>query len=209
MSHSRSNSWSYLVSFGMTMLLRHGKSNDDGDPAILNEDGTMSLSRLVRYRGMRILGVTEKDILEILDSNSQRQKRRFETVTMPDGSPGVRAAQGHSGAAAAQISSGLFQEPYGPDHRRWQPVALHGTSRGTVPVILAEGLRPGGARGASSRQDVHMVNAVNQTGETSGVRGNSTAIVRVDVAKMYERGMKMFYSSQGVILSQGDPALTA
>ena len=90
MRHSRSSNWRYLVSFGMTVLLRHGNSGDPDDPVVLDAEASVPVSRILQFRGMQILGPTEQDVLDMLNTPAQLKKQRFGMIRKPDGSVNER-----------------------------------------------------------------------------------------------------------------------
>ena len=137
---------------------------------------------------MQILGATPEHLLDIVTRTTQGPKKRFELINDvgPVEVQRARAAQGHGGRAAAQTDNALMMEEFTPVHSQWTEVGIHGTKRNFVYSILKKGLLPGGERGQEKRKDVHMVAAINETAETSGVRGGSDVFIKVRLRPLVE-----------------------
>lgn len=109
-------------------------------------------------------------------------KKRFE---LRDGM--IRAAQGHS----VPVDLGLA--PAVPP-----PVLYHGTVARFLPVIRAQGLKPG------QRVHVHL-SADEETAALVGARRGRPVVLRVDAAGMAAAGHEFFRAANGVWLTAAVP----
>lgn len=101
----------------------------------------------------------------------------------------IRANQGHT----VEVDLGLAPA-VPPD------VLFHGTAAPTVPLILAEGLRP------MARQDVHL-SADRETAVRVGSRHGRPVVLAVDAAGLAATGHVFRVSANGVWLSGPVPPL--
>ena len=60
---------------------------------------------------MKRLGATSGKLPEVVDRAAAKEKIRFIKVDSPEG-PRIRCTQGHSGAAAKQISNAEYMDEY-------------------------------------------------------------------------------------------------
>ena len=67
-------------------------------------------------------------------------------------------------------------------------IGMHGTRKQHVAQILAKRLKPGGRRGLDHRAHVHLVECIEASGETAGVRGGSDCVVHVDMHLLIQNG---------------------
>ena len=82
-------------------------------------------------------------------------------------------------------------------------ICLHGTKREHVASIMSSGLRPGGKRGIQYRAHIHLVEYAATVGETSGVRGGSDVIVKVNTHALIDAGAIVYKSANAVFLTSG------
>lgn len=95
----------------------------------------------------------------------------------------VRARYGHS----RDVELG-YRPSQPPD------LLFHGTAAGTVPVVLASGLRRQG------RRYVHLSETV-ATARQVGARHGRPAVLRVDAHRMVAEGYPFFHAAQGMWLT--------
>ncbi len=197
-----------LVSFGLSMVLRHGKVPAGVDLQI-NKDGSVALAEIAAMRPFALLHTSVEELKRIVkaEKGDRQNKKRHELCS--DVSPGdegrVRAEGGHSDKIGRQIDWNQALRPAKPGDKGWRSVMLHGTSRTAVPSIDKTGLLVGGAKGASWRSHLHLVQGATWDRKREGVRSGSEVLVSVDVNKAYYAGARFFWSSEneGVLLTAG------
>ena len=110
----------------------------------------------------------------------------------------VRANQGHTdfGEGKRLLSPDLLFQPVLSS--KDAPVAVHGTSLQNYKLILESG----GLK-AMSRTHVHFAQGLPGTGFISGMREKSAVLLYLDVDEGLRRGMKIYKSTNGVILASG------
>lgn len=211
MSHSRSRrdtSRSEFISRKLSKILRHSGLEDGYE---FSRDGFTPLDPIMdALSGRGAPRVTFEMIEKIVDSND---KQRFTLVERPrnyDSYTGegsgksimfIRANQGHSfknpDGTPYLDGSLMFEEITVPF-----PTCVHGTNPKAAEIILKEGLNK------MDRDYIHLaMGMVNEVvdGEKviSGMRHSAKALIRVDVPRAMEAGIKFYKSSNGVILTQG------
>ena len=178
------------LSKSLTWLLRHGACAEN---VSMDTDGTVSISDILnhiqfakfRWPDGRV-GVTRDDIAVAVDTCP---KRRMEFSACGQR---IRATQGHSASLGLSEDAGLTPILDVAD----APLAIHGTTKAAVPLIEAcGGLKP------MSRMHVHFASGLPGTDcVISGMRAASAVIFHLDVAAALTTGLKLFKSSNGVIL---------
>ena len=162
----------------LSYVLRH---RPESVGLTLDDAGWVDVDALLSALAAHGLTLTRADLEDVVATND---KRRFAF----DGSGArIRASQGHSvgvdlGYAAQTPPAALF----------------HGTVERFVPVILAEGLRPG------RRHAVHLSPDV-ATARTVGARRGTPVVLRVDAAAMAADGHPFTRSANGVWLTDAVP----
>lgn len=117
---------------------------------------------------------------------AENDKQRF--TLSPDGQK-IRAAQGHSIA----VDLGLPAVP--------PPAMLfHGTAKGNLDAIFAEGLKPG------RRRQVHL-SATRTVALQVGTRHGSPTILQVQAGQMHADGGVFFQADNGVWLTDHVPSM--
>lgn len=178
------------LSKSLTWLLRHGARAEN---IPMGADGTVSISDIQNHIQFAKfswpdgrIGVTHDDIQICVDTCP---KRRLEFT--PCGQR-LRATQGHSATLGLAEGAGLTPITYAAE----APIAIHGTTKAAVPLIEASGgLKP------MSRVHVHFACGLpGKDGVISGMRADSAVMYHLDVAAALNMGLKLFKSSNGVIL---------
>ncbi|MFI6869336.1 RNA 2'-phosphotransferase [Nocardia sp. NPDC050406] len=142
----------------------------------LDTAGWVPVDALLRQAAAHGKGFTRAQLDLVVERNN---KRRFE---FDDAGTAIRARQGHSipvrlGYAAAEPPAVLY----------------HGTTTRTLPLILAEGLRP------MRRHAVHL-SADTDTAQAVGTRHGTPVILTVDAAAMHRDGHEFAVTGNGVWL---------
>ena len=60
-----------LISFCVTLLCRHGRTNEPGHKAKIDSKGTMSVSEFMKFRMVRCLETTEQDIEDMVRAQTK------------------------------------------------------------------------------------------------------------------------------------------
>ncbi|MBK8800730.1 MAG: RNA 2'-phosphotransferase [Fibrobacteres bacterium] len=162
----------------LSLLLRHAPETIG---LSLDAQGWANLSDLVRLVNASGTAIGLDDIYEIVETN---EKKRFE-ISLDD--QRIRAVQGHS------IEVDLQLEPTTPPE-----LLYHGTARGSVESILAQGIRKG------KRQYVHLSQEVSTALQVGGRHGKPVALV-VESAKMAQAGHLFYKAKNGVWLTDHVP----
>ena len=146
-----------------------------------------------KYKMPVFYDCTEVDVEEVVRTDP---KCRFEMKEFM-GSKYVRATQGHSieGVEDESLCT-LVKDAEGIRENR--EVCVHGTSMAALNSILEGGLQPRG------RNHVHFApKEPGHRGLISGVRACSEVYIYLDFEKALEDGMKIWRSSNGVLLTRG------
>lgn len=106
----------------------------------------------------------------------------------------IRACQGHSREGMPVTLEAL--EASWVEDLRDAPV-WHGTTVGALPSIAREGLLPG------ERTHVHLA---AETDSRVGKRANVAVMLGVDPARLRAAGLRLYRSSNGVLLARAVPA---
>jgi len=147
--------------------------------------------------GRYFAGYTENDIVRIVRNND---KQRFALGEDERAGLTVRANQGHTGSTGAAVDdeSLLTEVSSLEELERRGETCVHGTYWSCWESIKAEGLKPMG------RNHVHFAIHVPNTGEVvSGMRASCEIFIFLDVRKALGAGLKLYRSSNSVLLSRG------
>ncbi|MEX0283012.1 MAG: RNA 2'-phosphotransferase [Paracoccaceae bacterium] len=158
----------------LSYVLRHDPSAAGVE---LDAGGWVEVWALLDGAALRGRGFDRQQLDRVVAEN---EKKRF---TFSDDRIRIRAAQGHS----VEVDLGLT--PATPPDTLY-----HGTARDTVPVIQAEGLRPG------SRRHVHLSRDV-PTARTVGQRHGKPVVFHVAAARACEDGQVFYQADNGVWLT--------
>ena len=173
------------------MVLRHG-ALDAGLGDCLSPDGFVPLARLLALPSFAC--VSEADVRAVV---AACPKRRFELrEDGEDGTPRVRATQGHTICGPLEDDAMLARL----DERSGIREAVHGTSRAAWARIRVEGLS------RARRRHVHLARALPGSVDdvVSGARASAEVAVWVDVARGISEGIPFFTSANGVVLTPGE-----
>jgi len=170
------------VSKRLSAVLRHKPASLG---LTLDPQGWVEVDTLLDALAAHGRTVTRAELDAVVAGND---KRRFAIVEGADGRDRIRASQGHS----VPIDLGLTDEP--PPER-----LFHGTSAGTVPAILREGLVKG------RRHAVHLSVDVPTARTVGARRSGPVALLAVDAAAMAAAGHRFQRSANGVWLTEHVP----
>ena len=174
------------ISKAMSQILRHTGRREGLE---VESGGYASLSGVLQQRRLMELGATPEEVLEIAaDSSKQRfhlQQREEDCF--------IRAAQGHSFHVNEEE---LLVQIHDPGE---VPVAVHGTQLRFYEKIHREGLRPG------RRQHIHFATSLptSTRREQSGMRASAEILIYLDVDRALREGMRIYRSTNDVILTAG------
>jgi len=115
---------------------------------------------------------------------AQGEKERF---TLSDDGSRIRANYGHSIAVNLDLTPTVP-----PEH------LYHGTARGPLPTIRAEGLRP------QSRQYVHL-SSTPEDAKSVGARHGEPVVLTVEARGLHEAGRALYRSTDAVWLTDRVP----
>ena len=167
------------ISKFLALVLRH----DPGRIGLtLDAEGWADVDDLLAAAARHGLVISRPELDEMVRTNP---KQRF---TLDPAANRIRANQGHG----LDVDVGLI--PVEPPLRLY-----HGTSRGMLPVILTEGLRP------MARQQVHL-SADPETALAVGRRPGPPAVLVVDSLRMHADGHGFYRSVNGVWLTDHVPS---
>ncbi|MEW2520703.1 RNA 2'-phosphotransferase [Actinacidiphila alni] len=162
----------------LSMVLRH---NPDAVGITLDAAGWVEVDVLLAACAAKGRRISRADLDHVVATNN---KKRF--AYSEDGRR-IRASQGHS------VTVELGLEAVEPPE-----VLYHGTAARTLPLILAEGLRP------MSRQDVHL-SADRETAVRVGARHGRPVVLVVDARGLAAEGHVFRVSANGVWLTDRVP----
>jgi 2'-phosphotransferase len=150
----------------------------------------MGFVRLTDIRARCKVGrLTDEDVELIVRTNN---KKRLELRR--DGAEyWIRAVQGHSKDVGACLVDDAAMERI----TEQLPYCVHGTHHRFIESIRAEGLN------RMSRKHIHLVSEIEELKQTSGFKAQSDTLVKIDMVRCMEAGMKFYRSSNGVILTEG------
>eukprot|EP00401_Gymnodinium_catenatum_P003756 CAMPEP_0117605134 /NCGR_PEP_ID=MMETSP0784-20121206/79040_1 /TAXON_ID=39447 /ORGANISM="" /LENGTH=555 /DNA_ID=CAMNT_0005408175 /DNA_START=43 /DNA_END=1707 /DNA_ORIENTATION=- len=168
-------------------------------------DGFVKVSDVLATRSFHRWAITLPELKWMVDSNT---KKRFGLLQVEmeneDGEQTrdvwmIRATQGHGGAMGkvVRLDAVANMEITNPD---MFDAVYHGTSRRNAESIKRRGLMVSERDG----RDIHMIDKLPESGEVcSGMRPGCDWIVRVDMRRAMQAGVRFFLSANGVILSRG------
>jgi 2'-phosphotransferase len=171
----------------LSYLLRHG-AEELG--LTIQSDGYIQINHILRCPGYR--GSSFHKISEVVEKCS---KKRFEMKQDPPetGPWFIRASQGHTMKIIQDtelLTSILLSDSIN--------YCIHGTYVEFLNLIQSNGLSK------MQRNHIHFAEGLpGDHGVISGMRGNCTAVVIVDMKKAIEDGILFYRSTNNVILSPG------
>lgn len=188
MAHRREKRRNVKQSKSLTWALRHGAEELKLN---MGPDGFVAVSELLKLRRFRGFSLA---LIQDIVSNCPKQ--RF-GLKQDGGHWFVRANQGHT---TKRVSSSALLTPILSVHEIPNGTCIHGTYRRCLGQILATGLS------RMKRNNIHFTPrlAADPTRPHSGFRASCDTLVYVDVAAVLAAGIKLFISSNGVILSPGN-----
>ena len=134
-----------LISFCVTCLCRHGRTNEPRHLAKIDSKGTMSVSEFMSFRMVQCLETTEQDIEDMV-----RAQTKDRLIVIRD-SRGMVARlgchQGHPREMADQIDENELYTVVAEDDPDIQGDVMHGSFMKHAYSISVNGLVPGGRRG--------------------------------------------------------------
>lgn len=183
MTSTHSNKRFIDLSHKLSKVLRHEAKSLGLE---ISSAGFVKLDELLRQK--QFSKYTIDDIRIVVDTND---KKRFELIDGDDdGSPQIRAVQGHS---ISSIDTEELLSPILTPHEL--PLCIHGTFRQAMDDILATGLS------RMRRNHIHFAVGLDVT---SGIRKSAEIFIFIDVEKAMEAGIRFYRSNNGVILSPGN-----
>ena len=164
----------------MAYILRHDTKYE---PLLSARNGYLPIPVLVKDARLCKLKTTVADVVQIVASD---KKNRFRIE-----GDRIRANQGHS-LQSVLVDMEEITDPFDV------PVAVHGTYWEAWDHIKRKGLS------VMRRQHIHFATGTpEQGGVISGMRSTSEALIYADIPKMLADGIKVYRSSNGVILTRG------
>jgi putative RNA 2'-phosphotransferase len=163
-------------SIKISWLLRHGMKEVG---LKYNATGWISIKDVLNY-----FNISFAQLEEIVNKNN---KKRFEMTETS-----IRACQGHSKSLGLNIAAlEKSWKEYDGDY------AWHGTTNENVQRILKDGLK------SMKRTHVHMA---PEEKSVVGKRHNTPVMLKINVKRARMLGIKVFCSSNGVVLAREIPA---
>lgn len=162
----------------LSLVLRH---QPESVGIVLDEAGWVDVDALLAACAARGRSLSRAELDHVVANNN---KKRF---AYSDDGRRIRASQGHS------VTVELGLEAVAPPD-----VLYHGTAARTLPLILAEGLRP------MSRQDVHL-SADVETAVRVGSRHGRPVVLAVAARELAAEGHVFRVSANGVWLTDRVP----
>ena len=163
-------------------LSRHLRHQPERIGIELEPGGWVRVDALLRACRAHSFALTEDELHAVVAGND---KRRF---TFDESGTRIRANQGHS----VEVDLGLAT--VGPP-----AVLYHGTGRGSVPAIMAGGLRKMG------RHHVHL-SPDTETAVWVGRRHGPPVVLQVAARRMHADGYEFHVTTNGVWLTLEVPA---
>ena len=159
--------------------MRHGPS--------LANDGTLSLKELIERHELKKIGVTEKEIKEVV-RNSKKER-----YNITEGR--IKAWQGHS---VQYIEDEMLHEAV--DQSQLPSELVHGTAEKHLKAIYKENLKPGGNAGGKNHN--HFVESIQEKGDQPGIRNGSEVAVHIDTTQAEAKYIQFWQSKTGVFLTR-------
>ena len=182
------------ISKAMTLVLRH-RATDLGLP--IRSDGFLPVYEVLRTPRLMDLRCTLEEVCRVVQDS---RKGRF-ALGEVEGVLMIRATQGHSmeGIAEEQLL-----EPLIAGASDLPTAAVHGTRMRRWQSIKERGLLAGGMRGRPWRNHVHFADGWPMRARCqSGMPSNSEVGIFLDIPASLSRGLRLFRSENGVILTPG------
>lgn len=171
------------LSKALSYVLRHGAVQQG---LSIDSHGFIRVQELLSHPRFR--GYSEQDVRDVVSNND---KQRFALGNDSCGELMIRANQGHSIEVQDLALTEFDYEEI--------PWAIHGTYKKNIHLIQQDGLS------RMSRQHIHMsVNLPDSANVISGMRHDCDYLVRVNIWKAAQDGLKFFKSANDVILCPGD-----
>eukprot|EP00768_Dysnectes_brevis_P001733 gnl/Dysnectes_brevis/1482_a1676_1733.p1 GENE.gnl/Dysnectes_brevis/1482_a1676_1733~~gnl/Dysnectes_brevis/1482_a1676_1733.p1 ORF type:complete len:203 (-),score=61.78 gnl/Dysnectes_brevis/1482_a1676_1733:168-776(-) len=171
----------YKLSKWMSYVLRH-KGPSMGIP--FTKDGYCTVANLVSHSAFPI---SMEDIQGVVSTD---KKQRY-LLTTRDGTPHIRAQQGHSFPVNVDHTP-ITLGDLGTLVPEW---VVHGTYSRHLPSIMQNGL--------STMTRLHVHFAQKAEGALSGMRQNVTVRLWVSLRRSIEQGVEWMVSGNGVVLTAG------
>ena len=180
------------ISKALTLVLRH-RARRLGLP--IRSDGFLSVDEVLRTHRLLNLGCAVEEVRWAVQDSS---KGRFALGEI-EGALMIRATQGHS---MGGIVEDQLLQPLTSNTPNLPSEAVHGTYTKYWPSIKVRGLLAGGLR--SSRHHVHFQDGWPKSERClSGMRDDSDVLIYLDIPASLSRGLRLFRSENGVILTPG------
>lgn len=177
----------------MSDILRH---RADKFGLAMREDGYVDVRDMLAIdRGRFFAGYTEQDVWRVVQNNV---KKRFSLEEGERAEFLVRANQGHT-LGGVEDDSLLVEVTCFAELERRGEVCVHGTYQKCWETIRMEGLKPMG------RNHVHFAPRAPADAKQviSGMRATSEILIYLDATKALRAGMKIYRSTNGVLLTRG------
>ena len=182
------------ISKAMTVVLRH-RAKDLGLP--IRSDGFLCVYELLGTPELSELRCTVKEVYRVAQDS---KKGRF-ALGEVDGALVIRATQGHS---MREIAEEELLEPVVLGAPDFPTVVVHGTRLKRWRSIKEYGLLAGGWRGQSGRNHVHFADGWPMSARCkSGMPSNSEIGIFLGLRASLSRGLRLWRSENGVILTPG------
>lgn len=162
----------------LSLVLRH-RPQQIG--ITLDEQGWTDVDSLIRQMNSIGMRLTMEGLLQVVETNNKQRFAFNNTRTK------IRANQGHS------VAVELGYTPQAPP-----PLLYHGTSKASLPSILASGLEK------RKRHHVHLSTDVD-TALQVGKRHGEAIVLLIKAAAMYQDGYHFFLSENKVWLTEQVP----
>ena len=162
----------------LSLVLRH-RPQQIG--ITLDEQGWTDVDTLIRQTNKKGMRLNMEDLLQVVETNNKQRFAFNNTRTK------IRANQGHS------VAVELGYMPQAPP-----PLLYHGTSKTSLPSILASGLE------RRKRHHVHLSTDVD-TALRVGKRHGEAVVLLIKAAAMHQEGYQFFLSENKVWLTAHVP----
>ncbi|KAG6832118.1 hypothetical protein H0H87_002631 [Tephrocybe sp. NHM501043] len=169
----------------LSWLLRHG-AKSEGLP--MRPDGYVKVIDLLENPKLKGQGLDLLGLQEIVKADA---KKRYD-LTEDIGVWWIKANQGHSIKTVKLELRPILSVKDIPTG-----VAVHGTTRAAWDLISQQGLSK------MKRNHIHFAQGVPGDGVISGMRKSSQVLIYLDVQKVLDAGIELFFSDNGVVLSEG------
>ncbi|KAL1830234.1 hypothetical protein ACET3Z_008646 [Daucus carota] len=175
----------------MTWILRHTASKLNLE---IRSDGYAKVQDLLKLDLYTLADIPlhSHTIADVREAVMADKKQRF-SLMEENGELYIRANQGHS-LKAVKTESLLIPIVSAEE----VPVCVHGTYRENLQSILEHGLK------RMKRLHIHFACGLPKDNNViSGMRQNVNTLIFLDVKKALEEGMKLYFSENKVVLTEG------